>query len=1154
MLLLALLVTVVYAYWFLTNDARIAAQAERYLRNLTRCHVEIRQAKFSLFGGVELTGVRIRIPGDESQEPLFQARRLLLHHRPWSLFVRRRLEPTEIVCLDAILTLVWDASLGQYTVQKLFADRLRAGAIPPVPKVPLPVIRARNLRLRQITGEVVLHLAMLPREGWVYHLSLEEDRPGEAETILSSVLFNVATGETTLLTGSKVPHLARLDQALPEQLQRWRKRYSLDGKVLLKGRAGAPAPSMLEAELVNVSLKLPGEQGGLDLTGVCGTLVLDKGGLTLRRITGKVAQAADARFEVSGRYEGYEVSSPFEVSVRVWGMHVPPAGKAPATRAASPPPPGRGLNDVFASLRRMLRPAGRFDLAVDFKRSAEGTLTYSGQASLQNMSMTYEDFPYRVEDIAGRVWFSPDLIELRGLTAKRNGATFRVDGRVHPQGGHDVTVEARDVLLDAEFGRAMPKGFEKVWRTLQPGGRTSGTVHVSRTGRKPQRISVKLIMDGKASMTYRPFPYRVENIRGQVRFEGGRVRIDHVAGRRGPMQCTIHGTIDAADTARPEVDVTITASDLPLDETLTAALDESRRAGIKALNPGGSAKSITAYLRQSGGGKLTYEITVMLAGASFRPSSFPYAITDATGVLTIYPHLVDIRDLRGRHGKTPVHIKRGKVLLWAKDFGLDLQEVAAPGMAFDQDLYRALPAALQKVWRQLSPSGRADVVNLALRYNVPGKEGKFDYRLVLSAKGLQITYRDFPYPLRGVAGTVVATPGRVVLRDIVAAAGKMRASLSGSIVTQQADERLDLSIRAGKIPIDATLLGAMPKEFASLIGRLKPGGTCDIEKLHLELRRRSPAPPAAPDGKGAPRTATAPAGAKPAGGRITWTARGAIAFHDAAILIGKDHKTFTGRLSGTVGRSPEGVSLSAEVALDTLLVGERRLENLRGRVTKSARSSVVRIDDLVATLHGGRVSGLAEIRLTEPPRYGVFLSLEGLKLEELFAATAEKSDVRGLLAGNIQLTGTVDKPGGRKASGVFQITKAKMYKLPVLMGLLNVIYLALPGEGAFTRGQLTYRVIGNELIFDEIFLDGPALSMVGSGKMNLLSEKLKLTFLAGPPGKLPRLASLDELLSPIIRELIEYQVTGTLAKPRIRVVTFKGLDAAIRKLLSPGQQ
>ena len=1161
MLLLALLVTVVYAYWYLTNDARIAIQATRYLQRLTRCDVDIRKAKFTLFGGVELTGVRVRIPGEESQEPLFQARQLLLGHRPWSLFVRRRLEPTEIVPVDAVLTLIWDASRGQYTVQKLFAGR-PDGAIPPSPGVPLPSIRARNLRVRQYSGQKVLHLAMGPREGWVYHVSLKEDRPDVKTPIFNSFLLDLVTGQITWLSG-KVPDVAGLDEVLPGEYRRLRERYNIRGTVTLPGRsAAAPVPGVLTAELENVSLTLPPEQGGLDLTDVRGNLVFAKDGLTMRRITGKIPTAGGARFEVSGRYDGYEADSPCRISVRVWGMSVPPARGAGATGASSRPataPAGSapagghgqgdrlGLQDALRSLHKVLRPVGRSDLAVDFTRLKKGeAMTYSGRVSPQNVSITYNGFPYRVEGVAGEVRFSPGLIELRGLTARRNGGTFRIDGKLLEHWDHDVTVQARDVLLDAEFGRAMPRAFEKVWRALQPGGRTSATVRVWRgAAQKTQRISVKLIMDGKTSMAHRQFPYRVENLRGQVRIEGGRVSIDHVVGRRGPMQCTIQGSVDGAETGSPEVDVTVTASNLPLDDTLAAALDERARRAMESLRPGGSAESVTAYLRQSGGGKLTHEITAQLAGASFRPSSFPYAITDATGVLTIHPHVVDIRNIRGRHGKTPVHIRRGKVLLRDKDFGLILEDIAAPGLVFDKDLREALPAALRKVWEQLSPDGRADVTNLLLRYNVPGAEGKFDYRLMMDARGLKITCRDFPYPFRSITGKVLATPGRVVLKDIVAPAGKGRATLSGTILTGRDGDRLDLTIGARGLPVDAALLGAMPKELAPLISRLKPGGTCDVQGLVVELLRRPALAASQP--------ASAPASA-PARGQVTWTARGAIALNGAALEIGKDHKTFTGRISGKAGRTAEGVSISAEAALASVLVGDRRLVNLRGRVTKSARSPVVRIDDLAAGLHGGRVSGLAEIRLTEPLQYGVFLSLEGLKLEELFAPGAAKPDVRGLLGGNVQLTGTVDKPESRKASGVFQITKAKMYKLPVMMGLLNVIYLVLPGEAAFNRGQVTYRMIGNDLIFDEIFLDGPALSMVGSGKMNLRSEKLRLTFLGGPPGKLPRIAALDELLGPIVRELMEYQVTGTLAKPRTRAVPLKGLDAAIRRLLSPGQQ
>ena len=74
---------------------------------------------------------------------------------------------------------------------------------------------------------------------------------------------------------------------------------------------------------MDVSLKLPPDQGGLELLHVSGTLGFDENGVTLGEITGRIPQADQARFSMSGRYEGYAPDSPFNVEIRLDSMELP---------------------------------------------------------------------------------------------------------------------------------------------------------------------------------------------------------------------------------------------------------------------------------------------------------------------------------------------------------------------------------------------------------------------------------------------------------------------------------------------------------------------------------------------------------------------------------------------------------------------------------------------------------------------------------------------------------------------------------------------------------------------------------------------------------------------------------------------------------------
>ena len=228
---------------------------------------------------------------------------------------------------------------------------------------------------------------------------------------------------------------------------------------------------------------------------------------------------------------------------------------------------------------------------------------------------------------------------------------------------------------------------------------------------------------------------------------------------------------------------------------------------------------------------------------------------------------------------------------------------------------------------------------------------------------------------------------------------------------------------------------------------------------------------------------------------------------------------------------------------------------LKGKMIKEPGGSVMRLSELSAKAHGGRVAGFAEVRLADPLVYGMRLSVEGIKLEDLFAGAvkaAPGAKVKGLLAGTLQLTAATGKKPTRQASGRLRISEAKLDRLPVMLGLMHVVYLSLPGESIFAEGTVTYHLTDDKLVFDEIYLRGAPLSIVGSGVMKMKTEELSMTFLAGAPREMPRIGSLEELLTGIAREIVEVRVSGTVRKPKMQTRPLRSLDRILRDLLNPG--
>lgn len=1152
--MLALLLALIYGYWYLTNDQRIRREAERYLSDMTGARVRIRHAEFRLFGGIELHGVRVRLPGDRQAPPLLRADNVVLRHNPWSLFTGQRLEPKEIVCVECFVTAEHYAETDEWNFMRLLELMRSKEVSMPGEGAPLPTVRVPKGTIQVVETEgaarypgepVPLSLTMTPIGESGYRIDIGQESGRTPGGLAGVVRLDVRTGD---VSGTAEATLSRLGPVLPEHIRVWLKRYGIEGDFRLTRRQDPQRGALYEVELAGFTLTLPDAQGGLELTDVGGRILFDSEGATLREVSGRLPQAGGATFTLHGRYDGFQRASPFRVEIAVNGAAVPSADAVTGRFA-----------ETLARINESFQPAGRLDAELLIRRGAAGRVRVTGAARPRGMRIVYDRFPYRLEDVRGEIAILEEAVELREITARHGPARLTLNASLemfHGRRVYDVRIGAEDVPLTEEFQAALQPKFLKIYERMQPSGFGSAEVRVTRDGEDDrQHVDVQLILDGRASLCYTRFPYCVDKLSGRVRIAEGNVEIRRLRGARGSARCTIDGTIEGIDDGPPAVDLRITAGDLPLDDHLMQALGDRSRAAMRAMNPRGSVEYVEARVTQEPGEPIRHDITATLKDVRIRPEAFPYEIVDTGGVLTVQGDRA-IVELRGRHDRTPVRAD-GLIYFREGGVGVDLT-VGATGLVFDDELFDALSPPLRKVWRQLSPSGTGDVTVTVTR-NAPDGAGADDYRFELNARDMEITYVGFPYTFKGLTGRAVAVPGRIELRNMTFSDGDVRGTIEGVITSAENTDRGELSIAARNLPVDETLLSAMPAELDPLLQRVRTGGTVD---LALESVRFTRTPPQAPTTAPATRPATAPgdgATTRPTGlgSLASWAMRGRVDATDVVMDVGLGYKTLTGSVDGTASKDDEGMAIDARVALDSVRVGAQRLTDLRGRMTKTAASARIRIDDLNVAASGGQLTGLAEIELSEPPRFGLRLSTtRGIDLQKMFSAAVEDpekaAEVKGVLEGTLQYTASMGDASTRQAAGVLRISEAKLYRLPVLLELLHVIYLSLPGDSAFTDAYVQYHLRGDSLLFREIHLDGPALSLVGSGTLDLDTRALRLTFLSGPPGKLPRLEGLpSELLEGIVREIAEIRVTGTVSKPKMRTVSLPSLEDVIRRLVRP---
>ncbi|MBN1555025.1 MAG: hypothetical protein JXA11_09780 [Phycisphaerae bacterium] len=1148
LVLLALLLTLLYAGWFFTRSSHIRREAKRTLEDLTGADVDVEDASFSVFEGIRLFNVRVRIRGED--EHFFTAEEVVLKHRPDVLIFQRRIEPTEIVCLRPVVNLEYED--GTSNAERLFRlassrQRDKSSMLTSLPRITLKD-GLLNTRVRRMgsAGPVVeeqppqqFKASLTPRNSYTYDVAVQ-DLSRNGKTIpYARMLLDTQTGEIRLISGSVTEQWF---VHMPPEYRTWIDRYDFRGDfTLLESEGTDTKQGRYEIALEDFSMKLPETEGNLTLSDVQGRLRFTKEHVEMIDITGRVKEAGRAVFTLNGRYDGYAKDSPFQAKIDIQGVQFPDKIKGP-------------LAEIVATVQRDFHPKGTGNITMTFQRDAQGENRCEGRLEPQDATITYYRFPLTVDHVRGAAYFNRTGVYRISFTARRGEANVTIGGDLkrdtkHRKTLYDIRVSGKNVPLDDDTRNALPKQYHTVWEKLSPTGTCDVDVRVVK--QEPlvdATVDVDFHMKGFTGITYEAFPYPLKHIFGEVTLRGKDIRIAEARSRNGQMIVHAKGEVRGLTTPDMTVDLHLHATRVRLDETLLGALQGPMREWIADLHPGGRIGHVTARVRKTGDEPVDYDINAVLKGASFRYAKFPYPIRDAVGEVRITPSQAVLKDVQGRNDKAKVAIS-GSVDLQRSDSrpaGYDLA-IQADDVTLGKEFHDALPPNLREVWESLSPAGKAniDVMTRSL-----GDGTKPEYRVTIRAEDASLRYRDFPYTFRNVAGLAVVTPGVVNLETMRSGDEKIYTEVSGVIRhTPDGAQDVVLRISANNLSMDKNLLEAIPAEVVPLIQRITPGGTinADIQSLHIHR------PPTATTQPGA---TTQPA---------AWDAEGKVELRDVIVDFGFGPRKMTGSLTGRSGqKAKDKLTIDAKVKLKTLSFQKHDITDLKGRLLKRADSDVLQINEISARAHDGKIDGELTIRLTDPIHYELSASVWNIDMGQLVNAGRSDPNKRiqldGKLSGRLSLEVVGGKHPKRQATGELTLSRGRIFELPVILGLVNVIYLQLPGEGAFNRGFVNYHLKNDILRFEEIYLTGwdrktnmgKGISILGSGTMNMKNEKLDLTFLTGPPGELPRLGEITEdLLEALSRSLVEIHVTGTLKNPKMDTVPLSPLATIIRRLVEP---
>ena len=456
----------------------------------------------------------------------------------------------------------------------------------------------------------------------------------------------------------------------------------------------------------------------------------------------------------------------------------------------------------------------------------------------------YKGVMYRFENLTGRCAVAPGGMKLAGIQGLVNGTPVRLDGDVTgfdtERLGLDLSVQVDHVNFKESRVSlvTLAPAVQVFYDWYDPSGQMDVAMKVHRaapTGRTagadaPLEVTGSGLLRN-TEVTYVAFPYRLERLRGVIRFGPQGYETDDLTGYHGQAEIRLTGWGKNLGTPLMESRVRVLGHHVPLDEDLRAALGPLERRIYDQYAPSGLADVDAEVYREPKADAMP-QVTVRLnlLDCRFRYENFPYVLTETTGQVNIFPGRTEIVNVRGRHG--PASVTFSGEMLWPDvkvppDVRL---KVVGTDVPLDEDLEAALPENDRAVMRVFHLSGAADIEGTVT--STAETKYQLAYDLDVALKGARMVYEPFPLEAEQVTGRLHLARGTCRIDSITGYNSGARIDARGWIEQRPDDFAMDLVLEGKDVILGESLRGALGPEMRSVWSHLAPQGRVDIN-AHL---------------------------------------------------------------------------------------------------------------------------------------------------------------------------------------------------------------------------------------------------------------------------------------------------------------------------------
>ncbi len=810
---------------------------------------------------------------------------------------------------------------------------------------------------------------------------------------------------------------------------------------------------------------------------------------------------------------------------------------------------------------------------VDFEVSqAVGTKAPVFNVSLQvrHGNISHELLPFDLHDVSGDLQWNNQSLVVRRLVAKHGETELNAEGTIHnalAMSESSWDVQLRNLPLDDRLERRLTPGLLKLYRSLQP----TGTIDLKtrlylRPGQKPVTENL-LVIAKNCTATHVKFPYTARQVVGTVRQTKPKELMLDFEGLAGQQKVGLKGKVVNPGPAA-EVYVDVTGDDVLLDETAMAACRPDVRRLLERIGLACRGACRFQYYRYPGVVKrFRWRLNARVRDGQFHYANFPYALNKLTGDVSFDTEdgIWHFKDVKGMHGDVPVECEGSFLQKKGQQPGLLKLTLNTQNAPLDDALRYALPAPIQSIWDDFSPTGRLNLTTkifwqtdspFVLR--IPHGEihhGTLRWKhFAIPLRNVQTVFRYEPDGIPQQKQRFPNLPNQIQVK-------RFRGEYEQTVVNTQSENtfvawqnggRGEWEVRTQRVDIKdlnanpgslfrRVLTGALK----DTVNQLNPHGAVSLSGM---LNFRGTSQPEAPV------TAGWQLNVDLSGNKLSAGADLSRVYGRVKTAGVVDH---SGRVLMDEGNS---IQLSSVNLLDYQITNVKGPFQLVGnRLTVGSpkafvagpnnRQPIIQENEhLTGTAIGAKLFLDGYVDLNEEIEYHLRMKMDNGNLKEYADRyLSGVKNVRGTIDGWMDLGGRGESPNNMTGVGQLRIRDAALYELPVFVQIFSALSFAPPDRSAFGYAFGDFQVKNQQFQFEQIDLSGNAIRLAGRGTVGF-DGRVNLSFGSRLPRKVP-LPVVGNLIDQLGTNWVGVEVRGTTSAPIAEYKTAPQFDGTMRRLL-----